>query len=423
LTALYSFLHYLILPWALLRLAWRGVRDPAYCRHWGERFGLGATLPGNTRTLWVHAVSVGEVHAAVPLVQALYERDPQARVVLTTTTPTGRERAIRLLPGGVVHRYVPYDIPGAVRRFLDRIRPGVAIMIETELWPNILRQCRQRGIPLVVANARLSERSTAGYRRVAGFTRRMLADVAALAVQSRDDAERFIGLGADPARVKITGSIKFDIRLSATLREQGEVMRRCWGVDRGVWIAASTHEGEDEQVLDAFAQVRQSVPDCLLVLVPRHPERFERTAALCRRRGYRTVLRSDAPETCHDADVFIGNTMGELTVFYAASDVALVGGTLVEKGGHNMLEPAALGVPVIVGPCVFNFAEITRRLCEVGAARQVRDAAALARTVAEFLLDANLRHGVGERGRGFVEHNRGALDRLMEIVGPLMIGG
>lgn len=417
---LYTLVHYLLVPYALLRLAWRGTRNRAYLEGMAERFGFGEPLAFDRPTYWVHAVSMGEVQAALPVVRALRERAPDVRILVTTTTPTGRDRVAQTMPADVLHRYVPYDLPGAVQRFLERVRPCLAIMMETELWPNIAAACRARGVPLVIANARLSERSAAGYRRLGALTRTMLGEVAGIAVQSRADAERFIGLGADPQRVRVTGSVKFDIRLSATIKERGEVMRRCWGVDRAVWIAASTHEGEDEQVLDAFKRVLRVVPDCLLVLVPRHPERFERAAALCRRRGYRTLLRTQAPASCLDADVFLGDTMGELTVFYAASDVAFVGGSLVDTGGHNMLEPAALGLPVILGPYVYNFAEISARLCEVGAARRVRDARELAEVVVDLLQDANLRHSIGETGRSFVERNRGALDRLMELVGVVL---
>jgi len=418
LRAVYSLLHYLILPYVVGHLLWRGTRNPAYFGRWGERFGLGDALAPDALTFWVHAVSMGEVQAALPLVKALRGRYPRARVVVTTTTPTGSDRVVQALGREVVHRYVPYDLPGAVRRFLDRVRPDVVLLMETELWPNILHQCRRRGVPVLLANARLSERSAAGYARLGRFTAGMLAQVSAIAVQSRDDARRFLRLGAPRGRLHITGSVKFDIRLSATVAEQAQVMRRCWGVDRGVWIAASTHEGEDEQILAAYARVLRVVPDCLLALVPRHPERFARAAALGRRRGYKVVRRSDDPDTCLDADVFIGDTMGELPVLYAAADVAFVGGSLVEIGGHNMLEPAASGVPVLMGPHVYNFAEISRRLVEVGAARQVGDGDELGDVVIDFLLDADLRHATGERGRAFVESNRGALERLMALVAP-----
>jgi len=417
---LYSLLHYAVLPGVLVRLALRGLRNRGYWERWDERFGFAPALTEGGTRIWVHAVSVGEVQASLPLVRALREGYADARILVTTTTPTGSERVMQALGGEVAHRYVPYDLPGAVRRFLDRVRPDLVVLMETELWPNILHQCGERGIPVVLVNARLSERSARGYARFGVFTRGMLQHVTAIAAQSEEDARRFASLGADPARMRVTGSVKFDVRVAASVVEEAQVMRRCWGVARGVWIAASTHEGEDEQILAAYARVIRVIPDCMLVLVPRHPERFSRAAALCRRRGYRTVLRTRAPASCADADVFIGDTMGELPVFYAASDIAFVGGSLVQVGGHNMLEPAALGIPVLMGPHVFNFCEISGHLCEAGAARMVRDADELGDAVVEFLSDADLRHSAGECGRAFVGRNRGALERVMRLVGEVL---
>ena len=419
---LYSVLLYLIVPFAVLHLVWRGFKNRDYWERWRERFGYVTPLPFAERTIWIHAVSVGEVQAAAPLVRALRDRYPRAGILVTTTTPTGCERVAQAFGGAVEHRYIPYDLPDCIHRFLDRIRPSIVVIFETELWPNILRMCRKRSIPVLLANLRLSERSAAGYRWAGKIMRDMLSDVSAVAAQSRGDADRLIALGAPPERIRITGSVKFDVKLRASLQEEGQVLRRHWGVDRGVWIAASTHEGEDEQVLDAFARVLGSNPECLLVLVPRHPERFSRVAALARKRGYSTALRSEMPDTCATVDVFIGDTMGELPVFYAGADVAFVGGSLVPVGGHNMLEPAALGVPIVVGPHVFNFTDIARRLRNDEALRQIRDAKELGEVVVEFLQDANLRHNMGERAKAFVEGNRGALDQVMELVEGLIDG-
>ena len=417
---LYSALHYLALPFIFLRLAWRGHRDPGYWERWGERFGRIPTLPGNQQTLWIHAVSVGEVQAAVPLVRALRSGGRDLRIVVTTTTPTGQERVRQALGNSVLHRYAPYDLPAAVRRFLARVRPQLVIIMETELWPNILHQCSRQRIPVLLANARLSERSAASYRRVASTARQMLAGVSCIAAQTRQDAARLVSLGARPDRVRVTGNTKFDVRLPASLSEEAQVLRRCFGVDRGVWIAASTHDGEEQQVLQAFETVREALPDSLLVLVPRHPDRAASVAALARRSGHVTAMRSESPASCADASVFIGDTLGELPLFYAASDVAFVGGSLVQEGGHNMLEPAALGVPVIFGPYVHDVAEISERLSQVGAGRKVDDKGELGAAVVEYMQDANLRHVAGQRGREFVEENRGALNLVMELVDELM---
>lgn len=400
----------------IAHLIWRGLRNRGYWQSWGERFGYGPAIAGSERAIWIHAVSVGEVQAALPLVRALLERHPELPLVVTTTTPTGRARVIQVFGENVLHCYLPYDLPGAVKRFLQRVRPRVAIILETELWPNLFHYCRSHNTSVVLANVRLSARSAAGYARFGALVRAMLANVEVVAVQSEDDATRLVELGADPSRVHVTGSIKFDVRLPASLIEQAQALRRIWGVERNVWIAASTHEGEDEQVLDAFSIVSGAVSGCLLVLVPRHPERFSRVAALCRRRGFRTVNRSDNPKSLTDVAVFVGDTMGELPLFYAASDVAFVGGSLIEVGGHNMLEPAALGVPVIVGPHLFNFAEIARRLCEANAAVQITNSVELAEQVVRYFGDANLRHAVGQNGREFIDSNRGAGDKVIGFV-------
>ena len=417
----YSLLLYLLTPLVLLRLAWRGIRAPAYWRRWGERFAWLPPVAAVPR-IWIHAVSVGEAQAALPLVQALRERHPGHRLLITTTTPTGSARVRALFGDGVEHVYLPYDLPGAARRFLATFQPALALIMETELWPNLFHACRQRDIPLLVLNARLSERSLRGYRHMAALSRATLADIRWLAVQGESDARRFLSLGADPGQVRVCGSIKFDVHLPASLREEAEVLRRSFGVERPVWIAASTHEGEDEQVLEAFRRLRtaDAHPHALLVLVPRHPERFAAVASLCRAAGHRLVERSSGLPCTPDTDIYLGDTMGELPMLMAATDVVFMGGSLVPTGGHNMLEPAALGLPVVFGPHVFNFEEISARLLEAGAARQVRDAAGLAAVVTEWLADANARHEVGERGRVFVEDNRGARERMLALIEPYL---
>ena len=414
---LYTAILYCAAPYFLLRLLRRGQRNAAYWRRIGERFGLGGHIGTERGCVWVHAVSVGEVQAAVPIVRALKTRYPEETILVTSTTPTGAARIPKAFGGGVVHRYFPFDLPGSMARFLDRARPRVAIIMETEIWPNLLAQCRRRGVPVVLANVRLSERSAVGYRRFRRLFAPALGGVAAIAVQSGGDARRIASIGAPPDLIDVTGSTKFDVPMRASVREEAAALRRTLGPSRGVWIAASTHEGEEALVLDAFERVLRRLPGSLLVLVPRHPERFRAVAALARRRGFEPVMRSRRPADCSLAHVFIGDTMGELPLFYAAADVAFVGGTLVEGGGHNMLEPAALGLPVLFGPHVFNFAEIGRRLIEAGGAQTVGDAAGLGEAVIDYLNDADLRHATGVRGRAFVEANRGAGDRVAALIG------
>lgn len=369
---LYTVLLYLFAPLVLLRLAWRGLRAPDYWRRWPERFGY-IEPPTGERIIWIHAVSVGEVQAAEPLVRALLEQYPDCSLLVTTVTPTGSARVMALFGGNVAHVYAPYDLPGAVARFFERVRPQLAIIMETELWPNLFHICQQRAIPLLLVNARLSARSVAGYRRVRGLVGETLAAVTAIAVQGEADAGRFESLGANPAVMTVTGNLKFEQRIPPSLLERAEVLRRDWGVNRPVLIAASTHEGEDELLLDVFGQLRKQFANCLLVLVPRHPERFESVAELCRLRGYTTVVRSGHAACTAGTGVYVADTMGELPLLYAAADVAFVGGSLVAHGGHNLLEPAALGIPVVTGPHVFNFNEICDLLVAAGAAVKVAD--------------------------------------------------
>ena len=413
---LYTLLLYLLTPFVIARLAWRGIRAPDYWRRWPERFGSIKPALGE-RVIWIHAVSVGEVLATEPVVQALLEQYPEHSILVTTVTPTGSARVTALFGNAVAHVYAPYDLPAAVSKFLDRVRPQLAIVMETELWPNLFHACQQRSVPLLLVNARLSEKSVAGYQRVRSLASQTLSAVAEIAAQSELDAGRFRSLGADERRIKVTGNMKFEQRIPPSLLERAEVLRRDWGVGRAVWVAGSTHEGEDEQLLDVFRQLRQQFMDCLLVLVPRHPERFETVTELCRHRGYNTVLRSEGVSCTPDTEVFIGDSMGELLLFYAASDVAFVGGSLVRHGGHNLLEPAALGVPVVTGPHVFNFVEICELLLQAGACEKVEDTAGLLRTVSLWLEDANERHRVGQRGREVVEKNRGALQSVLAMIG------
>lgn len=410
---IYTGLLYLMLPLALLRLYWRGYRDPGHRQRWRERLGFIPLLP--TGSLWLHAVSVGETRAALPLIRALQARYPDLPLLVTTTTLTGSRQVQEALGDQVHHVYAPYDVPSAVARFLRNTQPRLAVIMETELWPNLLRQCAVAGIPTVIANARLSERSARGYAKVRGLTTSMLRDITLIAAQAEADAERFRALGAP--RVQVTGNLKYDLSLPATLLDQGRALRReVLGENRPVWIAASTHAGEDEPILDAFAILRIRWPELLLVLTPRHPERFDGVAALCRQRGLPTVRRSEQRPCTPDSAVFIGDSMGELLQFYAAADLAFVGGSLVATGGHNVLEPALLGLPVLFGPHMFNFTEAGERLLAAEAAWQIANAAELAVAVARLLADPERRQAAGQRGRAVVERHRGALAALLACI-------
>jgi 3-deoxy-D-manno-octulosonic-acid transferase len=395
----------------------RAAKDPAYRTHLGERFGLGRRLA--MPSIWLHAVSVGEVSAAAPLVRALHASHPDVPLVLTTATPTGRAQAATLFGADVEVRFLPYDTAGAVRRFLARIRPRAAIIMETELWPNLLHECGRRGVPVLFASARLAARSVPRYRRFGTLFSAGLRN-AWVAAQSSADADRFIALGADPARTRVVGNLKFDMRLGEAVAENGRELRRRYLGARPVWTAGSTHEGEEELVLDAHAVLERAVRGALLVLVPRHPQRFEGVAALLERRGLVFDRRGRSETVRPEAQVLLLDTMGELTAFYAASDMAFVGGSLVPAGGHNLLEPAALGVPVITGPHTQNGPEIARLLIEAGGALEVADGAALAAAAGRLLADPALRERMGENARSFVEAHRGSLARLLALIEPLL---
>lgn len=419
---LYSALFYLGLPLVAIRLWLRARKAPAYARRVGERFGWGlpSVMPGG---IWVHAVSVGESIAAAPMIRALLQRYPQLTITVTCMTPTGSQRIQALFADEprIAHCYLPYDLPGAAKRFLDRVRPSLAVIMETELWPNHIHHCAKRGIPVALANARLSERSARGYARVPGLTRPMLAQMSLFAVQTEAEAERLRQLGARPQTVQVTGSIKFDLTIDPQLLESASALRRQWqAAERPVWIAASTHEGEDEVVLAAHRHLLASYPDALLILVPRHPERFDAVAHLCQSEGFATVRRSSAlPVTAHTS-VLLGDTMGELLFLYALADSAFVGGSLVPNGGHNLLEPAALAKPVLSGPHLFNFLEIAAQLRAAGALAEVEDAESLALAVQRLFELPRDAQRMAEAGLEVMRRNQGALQRLLDGLGRLI---
>ena len=419
---LYTLLFHLGLPLVAIRLWLRARKAPAYARRIGERFALNLP-PMQPGGIWVHAVSVGESIAAAPMIRALLTRYPQLPITVTCMTPTGSERIQALFADEprIQHCYLPYDLPWAAARFLDRIKPKLGVIMETELWPNLIHQCAKRGIPVALANARLSARSAKGYARFARLTRPMLEAMSLIAVQTQTEAERFRQLGARPECVEVTGSIKFDLSIDPQLWVKARELREQWQAqERPVWIAASTHEGEDEIVLAAHRQLLAHYPNALLMLVPRHPERFNSVFELCQREGFVTVRRSQHTPVSAQTQVLLGDTMGELLFLYAVADSAFVGGSLVPNGGHNVLEPAALGKPVLSGPHLFNFLEIAALLREAGALEEVDDAPGLAVAVQrlfELPQDAQL---MAEAGLKVMQANQGALQRLLDGLARLL---
>ena len=419
---LYTALFYLGLPLVAIRLWLRSRKAPAYAKRIGERFSLGLPVM-QTGGIWVHAVSVGESIAAAPMIRALLARHPQLPITVTCMTPTGSERIQALFAHEprIQHCYLPYDLPCAAARFLDRVQPKLAVIMETELWPNHIDQCARRGIPVALANARLSARSAKGYGRFAGLTAPMLAQMSLFAVQTETEAQRFRELGARPETVEVTGSIKFDLSIDLQLLVRARELRQQWqAMDRPVWIAASTHEGEDAVVLDAHRQLLASYPNALLILVPRHPERFNSVYELCRQQGFTTIRRSAGEPVDASTSVLLGDTMGELLFLYALADSAFVGGSLVANGGHNLLEPAALAKPVISGPHLFNFLEIAAMLREAGALQEVDDAEGLAVAVQRLFELPRDAQKMAEAGLKVLKANQGALQRLLDGLDRLL---
>jgi 3-deoxy-D-manno-octulosonic-acid transferase len=420
LLGLYSLVLHLAFPVTLYHLIWRGMRQREYLQRWPERY---AWLDGKLdlhETIWVHAVSVGEVLAARPLVDGLLAAHPERPLLVTTITPTGSDRVRALWGDRVHHVYLPYDLRSMVRRFLDRARPALAVIVETEIWLNLYVECGRRGIPLMMVNARLSERSLRGYLPVQSLARVAMKAVTLVAAQSNADAARLERIGADPGRIVVTGNLKYDLALPDGVNEQAIRWRQAWGADRPVWMAASTHPPEEDAVLEIHARLLERHPDALLLWAPRHPERFAAVAESAAALGMRTATRRVEALPGPDTQVFVIDTLGELLRFFAAVDVAFVGGSLCDIGGHNVLEPAALGVPSVVGPRTFNFAEVTRRLRDADALRQVPDAVAVGDEVLALLDDPAARERMGEAGRRQVSELSGALGRNLALVHRLL---
>ena len=415
---LYNLLTYLLfLPYIGYWLV-RGIMNRSYLQRIAERLGVG--YPRLERCIWVHAVSVGEVVAAIPLIRALARRFPDRPILVTTVTPTGAARVASVFGDEVYHTYIPFEAPHVVNRFFSATKPEIALVLETEIWPNLYRGCGVRDIPLVLVSARISPKSVRSYRRLLPLFRETLSHGIVIAAQSEADAERFLSLGAAPERTRVTGNIKFDVEIPPDLPLRGRELRAELFRDRPVWIAASTHEGEEEIVLAAHQALLESRPNALLVLVPRHPQRFAAVRDMVRQQGMSVVSRTDGSACGASTQVYLGDTMGELTLFYAASDLAFVAGSLVPVGGHNLLEPAALGLPLLSGPHVFNAQEIGDMFVAKGACRLVHDAEDLAAAVESLLSDPATASRLGELGREILEQNRGALARLMAMIEPLV---
>ena len=406
-------------PFALARLAWRSRRQRGYLDRLGERVGAYAPAAEAPR-IWVHAVSVGETRAAAPIVEALARRFPGHRILLTHMTPTGRAAGESLFGDRVERAWLPYDLRFAVRRFLAHWRPRFGVILETELWPRLLEECAREGIPVVLANGRLSERSARRYARFPSLARWAFANLAGVAAQTEADARRFRALGA--REVAVTGNVKFDVEIPPAMLERGREFRGRFGAERPVWVAGSTREGEEALLLEALALL-QGAGDALLVIVPRHPQRFDEVSRIAAARGFAIARRSDERDVDPGVRVLIGDSMGEMAAYYAAADVVIMGGSLLAYGSQNLIEACALGRPVIVGPHTYNFEEASEGAIAAGAALRVPDAAAALRAAASLAADAARRRAMGERAREFVAAHRGAVLRLVEWLAPRVARG
>jgi 3-deoxy-D-manno-octulosonic-acid transferase len=412
--AVYTALTYVVLPVALAKLAWRSRREPDYAAHVPERLGRYAAQKPARPLIWIHAVSVGETRAAEPLVRALRARYPDHAILMTHMTPTGRRTGVALFGDTVLRAYLPYDFPRGVTHFLDHFAPRVGVIMETEIWPNLVASCKARGVPLVLANARLSARSARGYRRLGSLAREAVGAFSEIAAQTADDAQRFEALGA--RSVTVTGSLKFDVAPPLEQLARGRAWRESCG-PRPVLLAASTRAGEEALVLDAYAQIAGNP---LLVLVPRHPQRFDEVASLLRERGLRYARRSAGDPVAPDIDVLLGDSMGEMPAYYAACDLAFVGGSLVPSGGQNFIEACAVGTPVLLGPHTYNFAEAAARAIAGGAALRVDNPSDLAHVATRLLADRDARAQMAQHGLAFAHAHQGATGKVMAAIEGMM---
>lgn len=407
------------MPFVFLKLLWRGYKAPEYRARKLERFGI-FKAPSIKNSIWVHAVSVGEVLAAEPIIREIQSRYPDKDVVITSMTPTSSELIKKLFGDSVFHVYAPYDLPWLVDAFLRRIQPDLLIIMETELWPNTIHRARIRNCSVVLANARLSERSAKGYRRLKPAVGWMLNELCLVICQHQNDAKRFASLGIDETKISVTGSVKYDLDIGSHHIEKGLAHKQKLASNQPIWIGASTHEGEDARLLDVHKSIRQKFPSALLILVPRHPERFENVYHLALAKKFKTYRRTECESIPSDAEVFVVDAMGELLDFYAASNIAFIGGSLVEVGGHNPIEPGALGLPIVMGLHVFNFEAICQKLLSVGGLFIAESDDVLKEKLLELMSDSEKAKSMGQCALKEIEASKGAVLRVVDALSPLL---
>lgn len=429
---IYSFIFYLALPAIVLRLLWRSIKAPAYRQRCLERFGFfPRAMLKNRPAIWLHTVSVGETIAAKPLMTSLLKDYPQHVLIITTMTPTGSAQvcslfAAQIAQGSILHSYIPYDVPDSVSRFLTRTNPQLAIFMETEVWPNILLACKKKNIATVLINARLSEKSFNGYQKLASLSSAAFSSISHIAAQTEADAQRVrqLAIGMQADAISVTGNIKSEISVSDALYQQAQILKANWSMNgqKKIIIAASTHRGEDDIFLSAYQQLSQTIPNLLLVLVPRHPERFTDVKQLCAEQGFRVLSRSQGAVVEDATQIIVGDTMGEMMLLYGVADIAVVGGSFIEHGGHNMLEPAAWGLPIISGNSVYNFAKISADMQAQNALLLVDGPSELLTQLDDLLTDTTRAALLGQQAKAYVDNNVGALDKTLKKLAPYLTG-
>ncbi|MGR8930617.1 MAG: lipid IV(A) 3-deoxy-D-manno-octulosonic acid transferase [Gammaproteobacteria bacterium] len=411
----YTLVFYCLLPLVLLRLFWRGIKAPPYRLRWRERLGIYLS-DCSQNVVWFHCVSVGESEAAFPLIRMLMSEHPELRILVTTTTPTGSARVKLVLGDGVEHVYLPYDLPFIIQRFLRHFRPKLAVFMEKEIWPNLYSACVRSNVPLFIINARLSEKSAPGYKKIPALIKPALDCVTRIAVQTEGDRLRFIDIGADAERVSVMGNLKFDVTVEEHVVASGRALKQRLFAERFVWVAASTHQGEEDLLLAVYRKLKESMPELLMMIVPRHPERFQEVRMLCEKQALEVVMRSEQRPLSPSTDVYLADSMGELKMLYAASDVAFIGGSLVPVGGHNLLEPALLGVPVIFGKAMFNFQEIADRILAEEGAVQCQSPQQIGEAIRRIKDDADFRNKMTAKAKIFVVRNQGVTRRIADML-------
>jgi len=416
---IYTLLFYLLTPFIILRLFLRGFKAPAYRKRWKERFALYSKNYSNN-VIWIHAVSVGEAEAVFPLVKKLQQHYPSDKFLITTTTPTGSARVKAVLAGSVEHVYLPYDLPTVINRFIAIFKPKIAVFMEKEIWPNLYASCAKHKIPLMIINARLSANSAKEYKKIPALIKPTLANVTWITTQTDEDKQSFIEIGAKQNSISVSGNLKFDLSIENNILQKADDLKKQLFQGRFVWVIASTHDMEESIFFTIYPELKKKIPELLLVVVPRHPERFTQVKQVAEKVQLKLSLRSLNQLCTAETDVYLADTMGELKLLYGAADICFVGGSMVPVGGHNILEPAALGVPIMFGPYMINFKEITKNVLDLKAAIQCADSQIITETVMRLYKDKGYRNEMASKAKEFVKSNQGATTNTLEIIEKLI---